>query len=201
MVKAGCGQPEGGPWFEGRIPMRSGVQAMRLLITLLLLSSLGVSLVLAQTKPASLPPALLEPKTVEPISAAEFRQLLTHYQGKVVLVNLWATWCAPCLKELPELARLQEQYRAQGLQVITITLDEPDILETRVKRIWRERAASLPAYLQTEAAPDKFVSVIDPAWNEIMPTNYLLDRTGQLKATLTGGKTLAEFEAALKPLL
>ncbi len=146
-------------------------------------------------------PELLAPKTVEPISAAEFRQLLAHYKGKVVLVNLWATWCAPCLKELPELAKLQAQYREQGLQVLTVTIDEADILETRVKRVWRERAAGLPAYLQTEAAPDKFVSVIDPAWTEIMPTNYLLDRAGKRQATLTGGKTLAEFEAAIKPLL
>lgn len=146
-------------------------------------------------------PELLAPKTVEPISAAEFRQLLVHHKGKVVLVNLWATWCAPCLKELPELAKLQEQYKAQGLQVLAVTLDEPEILETRVKRLWHERAASLPAYLQTEASHDKFVSVIDPAWAEIMPTNYVLDRAGKLKATLTGGKTLAEFEAAIKPLL
>jgi thiol-disulfide isomerase/thioredoxin len=150
---------------------------------------------------AQLRPELLGPKTVEPISAAEFRQLLAHHKGKVVLVNLWATWCAPCLKELPELVKLQEQYRDKGLQVLAITLDEPDILETRVKRIWRERAAGLPAYLQTEASSDKFVSVIDPAWTEIMPTNYVLDREGKLKATLTGGKTLAEFEAAIKPLL
>lgn len=154
-----------------------------------------------QQEQVKLRPELLAPKTVEPISAAEFRQLLAHHKGKVVLVNLWATWCAPCLKELPELAKLQEQYRDKGLQVLAVTLDEPDILETRVKRIWRERAASLPAYLQTEASSDKFVSVIDPAWAEIMPTNYVLDRQGKLKATLTGGKTLAEFEAAIQPLL
>jgi thiol-disulfide isomerase/thioredoxin len=150
---------------------------------------------------AQLRPELLVPKTVEPLNAAEFRQLLAHHKGKIVLVNLWATWCAPCLKELPELAKLQEQYRDKGLQVLAITLDEPDILETRVKRLWRERAPGLPAYLQTEASSDKFVSVIDPAWAEILPTNYVLDREGKLKATLTGGKTLAEFEAAIQPLL
>ena len=144
---------------------------------------------------------LFTPKTVEPINAAEFRQLLAHYQGKVVLVNLWATWCAPCLKELPELAKLQEQYRDKGLHVLTVTIDEPEILETRVKKVWRDRAAGLPAYLQTEVTPDKFVSLIDPSWAEIMPTNFVLDREGKLKATLTGGKTLAEFEAAIRPLL
>lgn len=144
---------------------------------------------------------MLAPKTVEPLSAAEFRQLLTHHQGKVVLVNLWATWCAPCLKELPELAKLQAQYRDQGLVVIAVSLDEPDLLDTQVKRLARERAAGLATYLQTEADSDKFVSVVDQAWAEIMPTNYLLDRQGKLHAKLTGGKSYAEFETVLKPLL
>ena len=149
----------------------------------------------------TLRPALLAPQTVEPLSAAEFRQLLKQHQGKVVLVNLWATWCAPCLKELPELAKLQEQYRDKGLVVLAVSLDEPDLLDTQVKRLARDRAAGLATYLQTEPDSDKFVSVVDPAWAEIMPTNYLLDRTGKVHAKLTGGKSYAEFEAALKPLL
>lgn len=149
----------------------------------------------------ALRPALLAPQTVEPLNAAEFRQLLAHHQGKVVLVNLWATWCAPCLKELPELAKLQEEYRDQGLVVLAVSLDEPDLLDTQVKRLARERAAGVATYLQTEAESDKFVSVVDRAWAEIMPTNYLLDRTGKVQTKLTGGKSYAEFAAALKPLL
>lgn len=156
---------------------------------------------LPQAAPPPLRPALLAPPAVEPLNAAEFRQLLAQHQGKVILVNLWATWCAPCLKELPELAKLQQQYREKGLVVLAISLDEPELLDTQVKRLARERAAGLATYLQIEPSTDKFVSVVDKAWAEIMPTNYLLDRTGKVQAKLTGGKSYAEFEAALKPLL
>jgi thiol-disulfide isomerase/thioredoxin len=154
-----------------------------------------------QTTSAKLRAELLDPQTVEPISAAEFRQLLAEQRGKVVIVNLWATWCAPCLKELPELAKLQAQYRELGLRVLTVSLDEPELLAGRVEKVWQERGAGLPAFLQTENSWDKFVSVIDPAWAEIMPTSFVLDREGRLKATLTGGKKFEEFEAAIKPLL
>lgn len=171
---------------------------LRLLLPLLFFI-FSVSTVLAQGEAA--PTASPVPQAVTPLNANEFRQLLAEQRGKVVLVNLWATWCAPCLKELPELVKLQAQFQAEGLQVITISMDEPELLEGRVTKLWRERAPTLPTYLQTEASQDKFVSVIDPAWAEIMPTNFVIDRTGKLKTTLTGGKTLAEFTAAIKPLL
>src|SRR6185503_21284763 len=46
---------------------------------------------------------------------------LSHYKDKVVLINLWATWCAPCLAEMPELVKLQKAHGARGLQVIGVT--------------------------------------------------------------------------------
>ena len=166
---------------------------MLYLLTVMALASLG------QAPP--LRPALLNPKTVEAISTDEFRQLITHQQGKVVLINFWATWCAPCVKEIPEIVKLQEKYKERGLRVIAISLDEPEELEANVRPFVAKRFPGFVSYLCKEPDHDKFASVIDPAWNEIMPTNFLLDRTGKLRATLTGGKSLAEFEAAIAPLL
>lgn len=51
---------------------------------------------------------------------------LSDWRGKVVLLNFWATWCAPCVKEMPMLVELQDQYGAQGFQVLGITMDKPD---------------------------------------------------------------------------
>lgn len=152
-------------------------------------------------------PALLNPKTVEAISAEELRQLIAHHTGKsdksgqVILVNFWATWCAPCVKEIPELMKLEEKYKTRGLKLIAVSMDEPEELEANVKPFVAKRFPGFVSYLCRESDHDKFASVIDPAWNEIMPTNFLLDRTGKLRATLTGGKSLAEFEAAIVPLL
>lgn len=151
--------------------------------------------------------ALLNPKTVEAISTEEFRQLLAQHaakgeqRGEVVLVNFWATWCAPCVKEIPELMKLEEKYKARGFKLIAVSLDEPEELETTVRPFVAKRFSGFVSYLCKESDHDKFASVIDPAWNETLPTNYLLDRTGKLRATLTGGKSLAEFEAAIAPLL
>jgi thiol-disulfide isomerase/thioredoxin len=121
--------------------------------------------------------------------------------GNVILVNFWATWCAPCVKEIPEIVKLQEKYKERGLRVIAVSMDEPEELETNVRPFVAKRFPGFVSYLCKESDHDKFASVIDPAWNEIMPTNFLIDRTGKLRATLTGGKSYEEFEAVIAPLL
>jgi thiol-disulfide isomerase/thioredoxin len=134
-------------------------------------------------------PALLDPKTVEAISTDEFRQLSA------------ATCCAPCVKDVPELMKLEEKYKERGFKLLAVWLDEPKELEANVRPFVAKRFPGFVTYLCKEPDHDKFASVIDTVWNEIMPTDFLLDRLGRLRATLTGGKSLAEFEAAIAPLL
>ena len=50
---------------------------------------------------------------------------LADFEGKVLIVDFWATWCPPCLKQAPELAKLSERYRGQGVEIVGLTLDEP----------------------------------------------------------------------------
>lgn len=172
---------------------------MKQLITVLLL---GLSLAMASFGQSSAPRAeLLNPKTVEAISADEFRQLIAHQRGNVVLVNFWATWCAPCIKEIPEIIRLQEKYKERGLRVIAVSMDEPEELEANVRPFVAKRFPGFVSYLCKESDHDKFASVVDPTWAEILPTNFLIDRNGKLKAALMGGKSYEEFEAAITPLL
>jgi len=106
---------------------------------------------------------------------------LSDLKGQVVVVNLWATWCAPCVKEMPTLARLQGAYAGQPLQVLAISLDkgQPDI----------DKAKAFIA----DKPPLKFYHgdyslafSVDPP-TEGLPTTILYDRSGRERARLTGG--------------
>ncbi|HZS04874.1 MAG TPA: TlpA disulfide reductase family protein [Blastocatellia bacterium] len=144
---------------------------------------------------------LLNPKTVEPVSAEEFRGILAHHRGEIVLVNLWATWCKPCIKELPDLVKLQRQYRDKKFTVIAVSFDDLEDLDSKVRPFAREKSPEFIHYLQKEDDPEKFVSVVDSAWEGIVPTNFLFDREGKLKGKLIGGKSYEDFETAITPLL
>lgn len=106
-------------------------------------------------------------------------QDLSQFQGKVVLLNFWATWCVPCIAELPTLARLQAQFRSDEVLVIALSID-------------RGGAEKVGPFL-AEHGIENLTAYLDPksealrAFNaQGLPTTYLLDRQGGVIGSLTG---------------
>lgn len=145
---------------------------------------------------------LLDPDTIHPATADQFRAVLEHHRGKVVVVNYWATWCIPCLQELPELDLLQERYGDRGLKVIAVSMDDPEKLEDRVRPFFAKRAPSLVSYLATAGDNSiDFVMSFDPEWPGALPTTMFFDRSGELTDVHLGRMLYAEFEEAVLELL
>ena len=104
---------------------------------------------------------------------------MAPYRGKVLLVNLWATWCAPCIKELPSLGTLQQELGGDAFQVVTIAIDERD--PAKIEPFLAEHgAANLPVLIDRDRTIEKVAQVI------ALPTSFLVDREGKVKAMVTG---------------
>lgn len=131
------------------------------------------------------------------IQAAEFKQILNSHRGDIVIVNLWATWCTPCLKEIPDLLRLQRENASEGVQLIGVAVDEPTANAAEVERFRSRYFPAFRTYARAGAEMDELAQVIDPTWNEVVPTTYLLDREGRVVKRIQGKKTLEEFRSAL----
>ena len=120
------------------------------------------------------------------------RRSLQGYQGKVVLVNFWATWCPPCLEEMPELSRLQEEYRDEGLVVLTISDEAREKL----------RAYDLEPPLQTVSGYLPASTALSPPFNRMRvgrPISFIVDRKGILRRVVRGARDYAFFEQAVAP--
>lgn len=118
---------------------------------------------------------------------------LRDYQGKVVLINFWATWCPPCRAEMPDLVRLQREYGKKGLQVIGITYP-PEKLD-RVRRFARSLKVNYPIILGTSQLKDRFSS------DENLPLTIVIDRNGIVSDIIVGILLHEEFDEKIKPLL
>ena len=115
------------------------------------------------------------PNSVKPISAEEFQ--LENWQGKVVLMDFWASWCKPCEKSMPWLAGLQSTYGVDGLQVVAVNLDQN--WEDAIKM-----ASSLPPEIVLVHDPKGILA--DARNLQGMPIAYLYDRSGRLNAVHVG---------------
>jgi thiol-disulfide isomerase/thioredoxin len=135
------------------------------------------------------------------VSSAQLAEVLADKTGKVVLVNFWASWCTPCLKEIPTLVELAERYRDQGFELVPVSLDDPGDIEVIVVPFLNRWFPDFSSYTRLDLDMDTVVSVVDPAWNEILPTSYIINRDGTVVEQLQGGETIDVFAAAILPLL
>jgi len=119
----------------------------------------------------------------------------------VVLLNFWATWCRPCLDEIPIFRDLESRYREQGFRLLAVSLDDPESLQTHVEPFMRKWFPEFRSFLSVEYEMDDMVSVVDNGWNEVLPTSYLFARDGSLSERLQGKFSAEEFDARISALL
>ncbi len=168
------------------LPHRSFGRSLLVLIATVALAATAPSYLLAADE---LPARLIDPKQVEPVTTDEFLQVVDHHKGKVIVVNLWATWCIPCIQELPDLSLLQERYADRGVVVLAVSMDDPEKLDDKVRPFFAEKAPKLVSYLQTAEDEFSFVEPFDPEWIGALPTSFFIDKKGDV-AEIHNGRIL-----------
>lgn len=108
---------------------------------------------------------------------------LAGSQGRVVLVDFWATWCGPCVQQFPHTVQLAEMHEAEGLKVFTVTMDEPDD-EELVSDFLRRKNAALATLITPYGAGAEFVEAFGLRGD--VPFYRLYDRQGTLRYSFSG---------------
>jgi thiol-disulfide isomerase/thioredoxin len=115
--------------------------------------------------------------------------------GKVVLVDFWASWCAPCKASFPAYSRLQQEYADRGLVIVAVSVD--DSAQAYAAFVARLK----PAFATVRDGSHSLVSQVQVP---TMPTSYLVDRTGRVRyvhAGFRGDATIRELRSEIEPLL
>jgi len=122
-------------------------------------------------------------------------QDMEQWRGQVLVVNFWATWCAPCREEIPGFVRLQARYGSRGLRIVGIAIDQPD----KVAEFAREYHVNYPLLLSGLEAMD----LLRQAGNRagVLPYTLVIDRNGHLVGREPGGLKQARLESIIQPLL
>ena len=131
-----------------------------------------------------------EPVTLSEIDDAAAAELAKNATKDYVLVNLWATWCGPCVAELPELVEMHRMYRGRNFRLVTISLDEPAKRAAALAVLQKNHVSAKNLILKTEDR-DKFAEALDKEWPGPVPYTILI---------APGGKIVYRKSGPIEPL-
>ncbi|HEY7157574.1 MAG TPA: redoxin domain-containing protein [Gemmataceae bacterium] len=126
-----------------------------------------------------------EPVALEPLDEAGVARLVKNDGDKLLLVNVWASWCGPCVEELPEFVTMNRMYRRRDFRMVTLSMDEPEKKEAAMK-VLREKHVALVNYLVKIKDRDKFADLLDKEWAGPLPHTLLIAPGGKVLYRKTG---------------
>jgi thiol-disulfide isomerase/thioredoxin len=135
-------------------------------------------------------------RTLREVDAEGLQKAIAEQKGKVVFVNFWATWCAPCVAEFPDVVKLYQKYHAKGLEVIAVTFDMD--APTAIPFLDKQKADFIN--LLKKPDDDNFTR-FDKEWEGALPVSWLFDRTGKRVYFKMGKFDPAAVDAQIAALL
>lgn len=158
--------------------------------------TLGATPAQAQLIPTPPPPPLAEVTDVTKLDKA-----IKALQGKVVLVNFWATWHETSAAQYPAFLYLYDHYHLKGLEVISVATDPVDTREQRVIPFIQSYKTKFATYMKPDGDPEAFLKGIDTTWTGTLPRTYLIGRDGKIRQVYNARINPTPFEATIVRLL
>jgi len=134
-------------------------------------------------------------------SSAELDSLFANLKGKPVLVNLWATWCMPCVKEFPDLIKLYRDYKESGFEIVFISVDEKEDKDTKLPAFLKKQGVDFVTYYNEFKKPEEIIDYFDKSWGGEIPATYIYNKDGEMVKKFIGSQKYETFEKEINGLL
>jgi thiol-disulfide isomerase/thioredoxin len=133
---------------------------------------------------------------VVPINQEQLQQLLKNRNGKALFLNVWATWCIPCVEEFPDIIRISKEFKS--VEVVALSADYPEDIEEKILPFAKKLNVPFKVYVADFSSQDEFFALFDSAWGGEIPATFLYDRNGRQMKFLRGKHTYDDFKKAIE---
>ncbi len=127
-----------------------------------------------------------EPVSVQSVNADSIRTIVANEGGKLRMVNVWATWCGPCVIEFPELVNTYRMYNGRDFEFVSISADKPDRLD-KVEAFLKDHQASNPNYIFASDDNYRMIEAVDEEWQGSLPYTLIIKPGGEIIYKHSGG--------------
>ncbi|UCF64366.1 MAG: redoxin domain-containing protein [bacterium] len=135
---------------------------------------------------------------VELLGQDDLQKLINQRRDRILLINVWATWCIPCREEFPDLVQLAENYKDRQVDIVAISADYPDEIETKIIPFLKSQQVNFPVYVQNFENQEDFINFLSREWSGALPASFIYNATGEQKLFLLGKQSYQEFADALQ---
>ncbi len=138
---------------------------------------------------------------VEKIDQTLLEKIIKNRNGKVLFLNVWATWCAPCKEEFPDLVKLADKYKNLKVDFIGLSVDYPDEVDSKIIPFLKKNKANFKIYVNDFDDVEDLINFLNKKWNGAIPATFIFDKTGKQQKYILGMRDFDEFDKELNEVL
>lgn len=142
-----------------------------------------------------------QPASIRVIDADALAKAVRDAKGSVVVASFWATWCPPCVREMPELARFVKEHQTKEMVFLGVSVDHPETIDTRVKPFLEKQPVPFDVLVLGETSPEKTAEALGIDWDGAVPATFVFDRAGRLSKMWVEEVGYEDLEAAVNAAL
>ncbi|MFW0739374.1 TlpA family protein disulfide reductase [Flavobacterium sp. T12S277] len=135
-------------------------------------------------------------QNVKLLNIDQLNERIKNGKDSTYVVNFWATWCAPCIKELPHFEKLKADYKSDKLAVLLVSVDFKSKLKSAVVPFVKRKALKNEVFLLNESSPQEYIDRIDPNWSGSIPATLFIkeDKRKFIESEFTYDQLLTEYK-------
>ena len=150
----------------------------------------------------SLPGTTQAQAPVQPMRWAQAKEIIANNESELLIVNFWATWCVPCVRELPAFQQVADEYRDQGVRLLLVSLDFEEDMEKRVLPFVQNKGLQeYEILLITNDDANAWLGQVDESWSGAIPATLLVDNQGNYLDFHEAMMTYDELKEFIHPYL
>lgn len=140
-------------------------------------------------------------QAISAVSAVQLNERLNAGTDTIYVVNYWATWCIPCVKELPALEKIQEQYKDKPVKVLLVSFDFKEQYPEQLEKWVQQKQLKSEVVWMNESVPDEFIPRLNNDWSGSLPATTILYKRKAYRYFTEASVTYKELDGIIHPLL
>jgi thiol-disulfide isomerase/thioredoxin len=137
---------------------------------------------------------------VDSVDQSELIRLINNRNGKILFLNIWATWCEPCREEFPDIIKISKTYKENDIEVVGISVDFPDEVDSKIIPFLLKNKVPFKIYVSGFKKDEDLINILNKNWSGALPATFIFDKQGVQRYMLVGKGTYDKFKNEIEKL-